>query len=55
MYAKSDEHVPIVNYVYGIGGRDTTTKDIAGVFSDLQEIVKTGEVGNPYRYFGLRK
>ena len=55
MYTMSDEHVPIVNYVYGIGGRDTTTNDIAGVFGDLQEIVKTGEIGNPYRYFGLRK
>ena len=55
MYAMSDEHVPIVNYIYGIGGRDTTTKDIAGVFNDLQEIAETGNVENPFRYFGLRK
>ena len=55
MYALGDEHVPVVNYIYGIGGRDTTTKDIAGVYADLQKIVKTREVGNPYRYFGLRK
>ena len=48
-------HVPAVNYIYGIGGRDTTTKELAGVFEDLQEIVKTGKVDNPYRYFGLRK
>jgi len=48
-------HVPTVNYVYGIGGRDTTAKDIHGVYSDLQEIVKTGKIDNPYRYFGLRK
>ena len=48
-------HVPTVNYVYGIGGRDTTAKDIHGVYSDLQEIVKSGKVDNPYRYFGLRK
>ena len=48
-------HVPAVNYVYGIGGRDTTTKEISGVFSDLQEIAKSGKVDNPYRYFGLRK
>jgi len=48
-------HVPAVNYVYGIGGRDTTTKEIAGVFADLQEIAKSGKVDNPYRYFGLRK
>ena len=53
MYSNSID-VPTVGYIYGIGGRDTTTKDIHGVYSDLQEIVKTGKVENPYRYFGLR-
>ena len=48
-------NVPTVNYIYGIGGRDTTSKHIEGVFEDLQEIIKTGDIGNPYRYFGLRK
>ena len=47
--------VPTVNYVYGIGGRDTTSYDIEGVFNDLSEIAKTGEINNPYRYFGVRR
>lgn len=47
--------VPAVNYVYGIGGRDTKADDIEGVYNDLIEIAKTGKVENPYRYFGLRK
>ena len=47
-------HVPTVNYIYGIGGRDTTAKDIEGVYNDLMEIVKTGKVDEPYRYFGLK-
>lgn len=55
MYAFSDEHVPMVNYVYGIGGRDTTTKDIESVYKDLQDIVSEKEVKNPYRFLGLRK
>ena len=46
--------VPTVNYVYGIGGRDTTTKEIEGVYHDLQEIASTGKVENPYRYFGVK-
>ena len=46
--------VPTVNYVYGIGGRDTTTKEIEGVYHDLQEIASTGKVETPYRYFGLK-
>ena len=54
MYANNAK-VPTIGYTYGIGGRDTTTKDIEGVYEDLQEIVKTGNIGNPYRYFGLKR
>ena len=48
-------HVPAVNYVYGIGGRDTKADDIESVYTDLSEIVKTEKIDNPYRYLGLRK
>ncbi|MBR3249269.1 MAG: pyruvate ferredoxin oxidoreductase [Clostridia bacterium] len=48
-------NVPMVNYVYGIGGRDTKSDDIESVYTDLQEIAKTGKIDNPYRYLGLRK
>ena len=54
MYVNKKQ-VPMVNYIYGIGGRDTTTMQIESVYNDLQEIVKTGETGNPHRYLGLRK
>ena len=54
MYTNQIANVPMVDYMYGIGGRDTTTKDIVSVFEDLQEIIKTGNLGNPYRYLGLR-
>ncbi len=48
--------VPVVNYVYGIGGRDTKSNDIEEVFNDLQKIVKdNGKIDNPYRYLGLRR
>jgi len=47
-------NVPTLSYIYGIGGRDTKSTDIEAVFSDLSEIVKTGNIGNPYRYLGLR-
>ncbi len=47
--------VPTVNYIYGIGGRDTKSDDIEKVYLDLQEIAKNGDIGNPYRYLGLRK
>lgn len=54
MYVNENQ-VKAVNYVYGIGGRDTTTKEIETVYADLEEIAKTGKVENPYRYLGLRK
>lgn len=46
--------VPIVNYVYGIGGRDTTSTQITSVYEDLQQIADTNKIENPYRYMGLR-
>ena len=51
----NNKHVPAVNYIYGIGGRDTKADDIEKVYKDLLEISKSGKVENPYRYFGLRK
>ena len=51
----NEKHVPMVNYVYGIGGRDTTEKQIESVFADLGEIAQNGKVENPYRYLGLRR
>ena len=54
MYVNKKQ-VPMVNYIYGIGGRDTTSYEIEGVYNDLLEIVKTGEIDNPYRYFGVRR
>ena len=47
--------VPTINYIYGIGGRDTKVSDIESVYTDLQDIVNTGNIDNPYRYLGLRK
>lgn len=54
MYVEN-KHVPAVNYIYGIGGRDTKADDIESVYTDLLEIVKTDKITNPYRYLGLRK
>ena len=48
------QNVPVVNYVYGIGGRDTTEKEIKSVYTDLAEIAKDGKIENSYRYLGLR-
>lgn len=51
--AKSD--CLAVNYVYGLGGRDVTVKDMQGVYADLEKIAQDGKVENPYRYMGVRE
>ena len=48
----NNKHVSTVNYIYGIGGRDTTVKEIKSVFNDLSKL--ENKVENPYRYLGLR-
>ena len=48
-------YVPTVNYVYGIGGRDTTAEDIESVFEDLAKIDTSKKIENPYRYLGVRR
>ena len=46
--------VPTLSYIYGIGGRDTTSKDIESVYTDLQEGVKSNHIENPYLHLGVR-
>ena len=47
--------IPVVNYIYGIGGRDTTVEDIESIYRDLLNIKDSGNMDNPYRYLGLRR
>lgn len=54
LYTNGITDVKAVAYTYGIGGRDVKSTDIEKVFSDLQEIVSSGKVENPYRYLGLK-
>lgn len=44
-----------INYICGLGGRDISVNDIKSVYADLEEVVKTGDAGETYRYLGLRE
>lgn len=48
-------HPSIVNYIYGLGGRDTSPRQIREVFEDLQKIVQTKRVEEKIRYIGIRE
>ena len=53
MYGRTDG-VKVINYIYGLGGRDVKTSDIETVYTRLGEIVKTGVTGDVYNYLGVR-
>ena len=48
-------YVPTVNYIYGIGGRDTKAEDINSVFEDLSKLDLSKKIEDPYRYLGVRR
>jgi len=45
----------VVDYIYGLGGRDASPKEFLRVYEDLQMILKTRSVQNPVQYLGLRE
>ena len=49
-----DKRPHIINYIYGLGGRDVRLEDILLVYNKLGEVVKAGEPGEIYRFVGVR-
>jgi pyruvate ferredoxin oxidoreductase alpha subunit len=47
-------HPCVINYIYGLGGRDTSPSQIREIYQDLQRILQTQRVEKPIRYVGLR-
>ncbi len=51
----SGVEVGIVNYIYGLGGRDISTDQIRSIFQDLTAVAAEGTPGDNIRYVGLRE
>lgn len=51
----STSHPYIVNYIYGLGGRDTSPTQIRKIFEDLQKMLQTKQIGDLVTYVGLRE
>jgi len=45
----------VVNYIYGLGGRDTSPSQIRQIYKNLQEIAQAKRVTNLINYVGLRE
>lgn len=46
--------VPIVDYVFGLGGREVRPGQIEGIYRDLLKIASTGKYCTPVVYLGVR-
>ncbi|MDH7564182.1 MAG: pyruvate ferredoxin oxidoreductase [Candidatus Bathyarchaeota archaeon] len=44
----------IVNYIYGLGGRDTNPSQIRTIFEELKKVSTAKNVEEPVKYVGLR-
>jgi Pyruvate:ferredoxin oxidoreductase and related 2-oxoacid:ferredoxin oxidoreductases, alpha subunit len=55
MYAKGVLGPKVINYIYGLGGRDVKTDDLESVFNELIKIAATGKVDSVYNYLGVRE
>ena len=50
----ADERPMMVNYVYGLGGRDVTVDTFGEIYSELFKMIETGKTGEVYRHIGVR-
>jgi len=48
------EQPMMINYVYGLGGRDVRVESIQYVFEKLSEIIENGTTGEVYRHLDVR-
>ncbi|MCX8128954.1 MAG: pyruvate ferredoxin oxidoreductase [Clostridia bacterium] len=55
LYAKGVFGPKVVNYIYGLGGRDVKTETIEFVYDELLKIASTGKVESVYNYLGVRE
>jgi pyruvate ferredoxin oxidoreductase alpha subunit len=47
--------ITVVNYIYGLGGRDVLPDDIASVYKDLEDIRLSGNYKQLVTYLGVRE
>ncbi|MFZ5986494.1 MAG: pyruvate ferredoxin oxidoreductase [Bacillota bacterium] len=55
MYAKGVFGPKVINFIYGLGGRDVKSDDIEVVYNKILDIAATGKVDSVYNYLGVRE
>jgi pyruvate ferredoxin oxidoreductase alpha subunit len=47
-------NVPIVNYIFGLGGRDITVDEVEDIYNHILSVAETGVVDQQVHYVGVR-
>lgn len=47
--------IPIVNYIYGLGGRDTTFEEIRGLYGEIETVAREGKQIDNVRFLNVRE
>jgi pyruvate ferredoxin oxidoreductase alpha subunit len=55
LYAKGVFGPKVINYIYGLGGRDVKADDIESVYKNLLNIASSGKAESVYNYLGVRE
>lgn len=48
-------HIPMANYIFGLGGRDIKPLEIEGIYRDMLRAAETGRVERVVTYLGVRE
>ena len=48
-------NIPVLNYYYGLGGRDYTVEEAETIYSDLADLASGAKTPAQFQYLGLRK
>jgi len=51
----ANRQIPVVNYVYGLGGREIRERHLALVYQDLEMLASNGRPAEPVRFLGVRE
>jgi pyruvate ferredoxin oxidoreductase alpha subunit len=52
---QAGKQIPVVNYIYGLGGREIREDHLAGIYEQLQEIASDGRPTEAVRFLGVRE
>jgi pyruvate ferredoxin oxidoreductase alpha subunit len=47
-------NIPIVDYIFGLGGRDITVPEIESIYYHILSVAETGQVDKQVHYVGVR-